>query len=166
MTTRPGPKSPRTEMSAPNSTERKVCWNSRDQLWKCLDDNGDKAECCQKYQREFEANCPAQWVNCRVPTVQTKIPRSCCQGIEVWLLRLSFHPGEVLYKEERLPKIQREDGDRRLHTCWRAQAAFLTLGLRIMWTFKVTDHSVVVSLEFAALLFIDSVCKWYKLLKK
>lgn len=63
LVTSSAPGSPRTAMSAPNSTERKTCWNSRDQLWKCLDDNGDKAECCQKYQSEFEANCPAQWVN-------------------------------------------------------------------------------------------------------
>lgn len=53
-------------MSAPNATERKACWNSKDKLWKCLDDNGDKAEHCHKYQSEFEANCPAQWVNCPV----------------------------------------------------------------------------------------------------
>lgn len=59
-----------------------------------------------------------------------------------WSLLLSFHPGEVFCKEERLPKIQREDGVRRFHTCWRPQAAFLTRGLRIIWTFKVTDHSI------------------------
>ncbi|KAL3048348.1 cytochrome c oxidase assembly factor 6 homolog [Trematomus bernacchii] len=49
-------------MSAPNSSERKACWDSRDLLWKCLDDNGDKAESCLKFQGEFESNCPAQWV--------------------------------------------------------------------------------------------------------
>nr|XP_046235683.1 cytochrome c oxidase assembly factor 6 homolog isoform X1 [Scatophagus argus] len=49
-------------MTAPNAEERKACWNARDHLWKCLDDNYDKAESCQKFQREFEANCPAQWV--------------------------------------------------------------------------------------------------------
>ncbi|XP_068573083.1 cytochrome c oxidase assembly factor 6 homolog [Cebidichthys violaceus] len=49
-------------MTAPNSAERKACWDARDQLWKCLDDNGDKAASCQKFQSEFEANCPAQWV--------------------------------------------------------------------------------------------------------
>nr|XP_046235684.1 cytochrome c oxidase assembly factor 6 homolog isoform X2 [Scatophagus argus] len=47
-------------MTAPNAEERKACWNARDHLWKCLDDNYDKAESCQKFQREFEANCPAQ----------------------------------------------------------------------------------------------------------
>lgn len=50
-------------MSAPNSAARKACWEARDKLWQCLDDNGDKAESCQKFQSEFEANCPAQWVN-------------------------------------------------------------------------------------------------------
>ena len=50
-------------MSAPNSAARKACWEARDKLWKCLDDNGDKAESCQKFQSEFEGNCPAQWVN-------------------------------------------------------------------------------------------------------
>ncbi|KAG7495685.1 hypothetical protein JOB18_003768 [Solea senegalensis] len=49
-------------MSAPNSAERKACWDARDQLWKCLDYNGDKVSACQKYQSEFEGKCPAQWV--------------------------------------------------------------------------------------------------------
>lgn len=66
------PGSLRTAMTAPNSAERKVCWNSRDLLWKCLDDNGDKVECCQKFQREFEANCPAQWVSSSTPAVMWK----------------------------------------------------------------------------------------------
>lgn len=50
-------------MAAPNSAERKACWNARDQLWKCLDDNNDNASPCQKFQSEFEGNCPAQWVS-------------------------------------------------------------------------------------------------------
>lgn len=49
-------------MTAPNSAERKACWDARDSFWKCLDDNNDKAESCQKFQSEFEAKCPAQWV--------------------------------------------------------------------------------------------------------
>ncbi|XP_070848533.1 cytochrome c oxidase assembly factor 6 homolog [Chaetodon trifascialis] len=49
-------------MTAPNSAERKACWEARDHLWKCLDDNDEKAASCQKFQSEFEANCPAQWV--------------------------------------------------------------------------------------------------------
>lgn len=50
-------------MAAPNSAERKACWDARDQLWKCLDDNNDNASPCQKFQSEFEGNCPAQWVS-------------------------------------------------------------------------------------------------------
>ncbi|KAM4615170.1 cytochrome c oxidase assembly factor 6 homolog [Polymixia lowei] len=49
-------------MTAPTSAERKVCWGARDDLWKCLDDNNDQASPCEKFQREFEVNCPAQWV--------------------------------------------------------------------------------------------------------
>ncbi|XP_018539832.1 cytochrome c oxidase assembly factor 6 homolog [Lates calcarifer] len=49
-------------MTAPNSAQRKACWDARDQLWKCLDDNDGKAASCQKFQSEFEAKCPAQWV--------------------------------------------------------------------------------------------------------
>ncbi|XP_038851517.1 cytochrome c oxidase assembly factor 6 homolog [Salvelinus namaycush] len=49
-------------MSAPNSNQRKACWGVRDELWKCLDDNQDNASSCDKFQKEFEASCPAQWV--------------------------------------------------------------------------------------------------------
>lgn len=49
-------------MTAPNSAERKACWDARDYLWKCLDDNKDNVASCQSFQSEFEAKCPAQWV--------------------------------------------------------------------------------------------------------
>ncbi|XP_029016389.1 cytochrome c oxidase assembly factor 6 homolog isoform X2 [Betta splendens] len=49
-------------MAAPNLAERKVCWAARDQMWKCLDDNDDKAAPCQNFRKELEAKCPAQWV--------------------------------------------------------------------------------------------------------
>lgn len=49
-------------MSAPNASQRKACWDARDELWKCLDVNKDLTSACEKHQREFEANCPAQWV--------------------------------------------------------------------------------------------------------
>ncbi|KAM8883659.1 cytochrome c oxidase assembly factor 6 homolog [Synchiropus picturatus] len=49
-------------MSAPNSAERKACWDARDLLWKCLDDSNDNTSACQNFQKEFESNCPAQWV--------------------------------------------------------------------------------------------------------
>lgn len=48
-------------MTAPNSAERKTCWDARDHLWKCLDDD-DNVASCQRFQTEFEAKCPAQWV--------------------------------------------------------------------------------------------------------
>lgn len=50
-------------MTAPNSAERRVCWDARDLLWKCLDDNHDSAEACQKQQSHFQDKCPAQWVS-------------------------------------------------------------------------------------------------------
>ncbi|XP_034019224.1 cytochrome c oxidase assembly factor 6 homolog [Thalassophryne amazonica] len=49
-------------MAAPNASERKACWDAKDRLWKCLDDNDGKAASCQSLQSEFEAKCPAQWV--------------------------------------------------------------------------------------------------------
>ncbi|XP_043963861.1 cytochrome c oxidase assembly factor 6 homolog [Gambusia affinis] len=49
-------------MSAPNSAQRKACWDARDQLWQCLDDNNDKMQSCQQFQGDFETKCPAQWV--------------------------------------------------------------------------------------------------------
>uniref|UniRef100_A0A3P8NK78 Cytochrome c oxidase assembly factor 6 n=1 Tax=Astatotilapia calliptera TaxID=8154 RepID=A0A3P8NK78_ASTCA len=49
-------------MTAPNSAERKTCWDARDHLWKCLDDNDDNVASCQRFQSEFEAKCPAQWL--------------------------------------------------------------------------------------------------------
>nr|XP_061809531.1 cytochrome c oxidase assembly factor 6 homolog [Nerophis lumbriciformis] len=48
--------------AAPNAVERKACWDARDLLWKCLDDNDDKAASCQSFQKDFEAKCPLQWV--------------------------------------------------------------------------------------------------------
>ncbi|XP_077357193.1 cytochrome c oxidase assembly factor 6 homolog [Festucalex cinctus] len=49
-------------MAAPNAVERKACWDARDLLWNCLDDNNDKLASCQNFQSEFESKCPAQWV--------------------------------------------------------------------------------------------------------
>ncbi|KAJ8006528.1 hypothetical protein DPEC_G00108190 [Dallia pectoralis] len=46
-------------MSAPTANQRKECWGARDKLWKCLDDNTTS---CEKFQKEFEESCPAQWV--------------------------------------------------------------------------------------------------------
>lgn len=44
-----------------------------------------------------------------------------------WKLHFPFSlAGEILHQEETLPEIQREDADRRLHSCWRPPAALLT----------------------------------------
>lgn len=130
--------SPRTTMSAPNSTERKVCWNSRDQLWKCLDDHGDKAECCQKYQKEFEASCPAQWVNYPVPSIHTK----ACQAILCLIVASAFPPRWSI-----LPRGETSSNTKRR---WRQKALHLLKGPNSLPSMtadhldflKVTDHSV------------------------
>ncbi|KAI1888472.1 hypothetical protein AGOR_G00185500 [Albula goreensis] len=49
-------------MTAPNSAQRRACWSARDDLWKCLDETQDSAAQCEKLRKDFEANCPAQWV--------------------------------------------------------------------------------------------------------
>ncbi|KAK3544933.1 hypothetical protein QTP86_029218 [Hemibagrus guttatus] len=49
-------------MSAPNSKQRQACWGARDELWRCLDLNQDNTAACEKYRKEYEASCPAQWV--------------------------------------------------------------------------------------------------------
>ncbi|XP_053315801.1 cytochrome c oxidase assembly factor 6 homolog [Spea bombifrons] len=49
-------------MAAPTAKERKACWDSRDQYWKCLDDNNDDQSKCQTLRHCFENLCPAQWI--------------------------------------------------------------------------------------------------------
>ena len=66
-------------MTAPNSAERKACWDARDLLWKCLDDNNDQAASCQNFQSEFEAKCPAQWV--KYPPFFFKLVASVRSGV-------------------------------------------------------------------------------------
>ncbi|KAJ7342263.1 hypothetical protein JRQ81_009976 [Phrynocephalus forsythii] len=51
-----------TKMSAPSMNERKVCWNARDEYWKCLDENSEDITKCEKYKGTFENACPQQWV--------------------------------------------------------------------------------------------------------
>lgn len=108
-------------MAAPNSAERKACWNARDQLWKCLDDNNDNASACQKFQSEFEGNCPAQWVSISLK-IEGKKKNSLHLGLcSEWLNNfqhiLSVLSGKIFHQEERFPEIQSQDGDRRLLTC-------------------------------------------------
>ncbi|XP_036374181.1 cytochrome c oxidase assembly factor 6 homolog [Megalops cyprinoides] len=50
-------------MAAPNSAQRRACWDARDKFWKCLDVNDDNTAACEQFQKDFQASCPAQWVN-------------------------------------------------------------------------------------------------------
>ncbi|XP_054154085.1 cytochrome c oxidase assembly factor 6 homolog [Oppia nitens] len=53
-------------MSYPNKEQRTKCYTARDDLWKCLDDNGDNAGSgagkCSQFRKLFETQCPPQWV--------------------------------------------------------------------------------------------------------
>ncbi|KAI0114247.1 cytochrome oxidase c subunit VIb-domain-containing protein [Hypoxylon sp. NC0597] len=63
----------RTGARAPDRTERKQCWDARDNFYKCLDKhnvidslNGDgkkiaEKECAQE-NKAFEGNCASAWV--------------------------------------------------------------------------------------------------------
>ena len=46
----------------PSKQEREICWNSRDVYYKCLDDNKNSHENCNKFKEEYEKNCPKTWV--------------------------------------------------------------------------------------------------------
>jgi len=50
------------KMSFPTKSERSKCWTSRDELWKCLDENPDSHEVCSKFRALYESSCPSQWV--------------------------------------------------------------------------------------------------------
>ncbi|XP_062850615.1 cytochrome c oxidase assembly factor 6 homolog [Trichomycterus rosablanca] len=49
-------------MAAPNSNQRRACWEARNRFWCCLDHSGDNVVICKKFQEEFESKCPPQWV--------------------------------------------------------------------------------------------------------
>lgn len=54
-------------MSFPDKAQRKVCWDSRDRYWACLDDKNIKdsllkPKACAELRRVFEKSCPTQWV--------------------------------------------------------------------------------------------------------
>ncbi|KAI1204209.1 cytochrome oxidase c subunit VIb-domain-containing protein [Annulohypoxylon truncatum] len=64
----------RTGARAPDRTERKQCWDARDEFYRCLDKHdvidstkGDGKKIaekqCGKENRGFEDNCAAAWVN-------------------------------------------------------------------------------------------------------
>ncbi|KAH9905766.1 oxidoreductase-like protein [Xylariomycetidae sp. FL2044] len=63
----------RTGARAPDRTERKQCWNARDNFYKCLDNNdvidslngeGKKKadKLCAQENKAFEDNCATAWV--------------------------------------------------------------------------------------------------------
>jgi cytochrome c oxidase assembly factor 6 len=56
---------------APDRTQRAMCWEARDQYFRCLDQNGivdsirnkDEAEkACSAEGKNFEKNCASSWV--------------------------------------------------------------------------------------------------------
>ncbi|KAK2159342.1 hypothetical protein LSH36_154g01063 [Paralvinella palmiformis] len=48
-------------MAAPTKDEREKCWNARDSLWKCLDENNDDESKCTKFRKAFQKHCSKQW---------------------------------------------------------------------------------------------------------
>ncbi|XP_037935582.1 cytochrome c oxidase assembly factor 6 homolog [Teleopsis dalmanni] len=58
-------------MSFPNKEQRAKCWSSRDEYWKCLDQNSPQhsstsgesvPNACKQMRKLFETSCPSQWV--------------------------------------------------------------------------------------------------------
>jgi len=49
-------------MSFPTKSEREKCWASKDDFWKCLDENDGKSDVCVKFRALYESSCPPQWV--------------------------------------------------------------------------------------------------------
>ncbi|XP_064091159.1 cytochrome c oxidase assembly factor 6 homolog [Macrobrachium nipponense] len=45
----------------PGKEERYLCWNSRDEFWKCID-SGGTAESCKELRKLYEEHCPSTWV--------------------------------------------------------------------------------------------------------
>ena len=63
------------------------------------------------------------------------------QGMRCRIVAHLFHvplAGEIFRQEERLPEIQRQDAERRIHTCWRTPTAFLTTGKQIVYICRLT----------------------------
>ncbi|GAB6026027.1 hypothetical protein CHUAL_012238 [Chamberlinius hualienensis] len=49
-------------MSFPNKEQRKLCWDSRDRYWECLNTNNDDNNKCLEWRKNYETSCPVQWV--------------------------------------------------------------------------------------------------------
>ncbi|XP_044728499.1 cytochrome c oxidase assembly factor 6 homolog [Chrysoperla carnea] len=52
-------------MSFPSKDERNSCWNSRDEYWKCLDENASRKDVpdpCLELRKLYETKCPSTWI--------------------------------------------------------------------------------------------------------
>ncbi|KAJ9088140.1 Cytochrome c oxidase assembly factor 6 [Entomophthora muscae] len=55
--------------SPPTKSQRKFCWEARDNYFKCIDANkcvsieDDKSENCAQLKKVFMEKCPASWVS-------------------------------------------------------------------------------------------------------
>lgn len=90
----------RTGARAPDRTERKQCWDARDNYFKCLDKNdvidslnGDgkkiaEKQCAQE-SKAFEQNCASAWVSlCHPSTMSGRILQ---RTERAWLITLLLH---------------------------------------------------------------------------
>ena len=50
-------------MPAPNANSRRVCYEARDQYYRCRDKNPDKTEVCEEFRKMFEKSCLPSWVS-------------------------------------------------------------------------------------------------------
>ncbi len=46
----------------PNAESRKQCWAARDNLFKCLDNNGSDMSKCTETRQAFDEHCSKTWV--------------------------------------------------------------------------------------------------------
>jgi len=50
------------KLNFPDRQTREKCWSSRDDYWKCLDDNKDDESKCSQLKKLHESVCPQLWV--------------------------------------------------------------------------------------------------------
>ncbi len=63
-----------SDLEPPSKEDREICWNSRDEYWKCLDSNNDIKEKCLNERSKYEKKCSKIWVRVRLskPIKRTK----------------------------------------------------------------------------------------------
>uniref|UniRef100_A0A8C4R223 Cytochrome c oxidase assembly factor 6 homolog n=1 Tax=Eptatretus burgeri TaxID=7764 RepID=A0A8C4R223_EPTBU len=49
-------------MSAPSAADRRRCWDARDSLWVCMDENPGSLSVCAQQRSRYEEICPNTWV--------------------------------------------------------------------------------------------------------